>query len=319
MYALSQIQAISSQQSIMRNHDIQPVPPDAEGYAFSELNPRIIPSEQDDTLLTSTINGDQLVPGEVSNLSVDAISQRLSIGADKNISVVSKAYGVQAPNVIRKDATLTVIDLTSGRNESLGNDMVLIKFEDGSLRQTQKALYEAANSLDVFDRLRTSSDFANWHLSEWANSVNSDTRYINAHSKFNDAQIKYDADLRKGNPEIAQNRLNFVIENAASNQLALAAATFDLEDITSDAPSIMNLSLSKFDEKIDAVSIQTSLDADDAYRVEPLVEVTALQAHDLPELSDLNTREIIDNIVSISKDIANFETFMENINSKVDE
>ena len=102
--------------------------------------------------------------------------------------------------------------------------MVLLEFADGSKRMTQKALYEAADSLGAFDNMTSGDDFADWHLNTWAGGVVSDPQYKAAHKQFNTSQISYNNALMEANPEIAQNRLAFVQRYAPNNQAAIDAA-----------------------------------------------------------------------------------------------
>ena len=115
-------------------------------------------------------------------------------------------------------------DMSGGKNESLGNDMVMLTFADGTKRQTQKALYEAAKDLGALENMESGQDFADWHLNEWAGKVVSDPEYIAAHDKFNTNQIAYNQALMDANPEIAKNRLAFTQQYAGGNQAAMAAA-----------------------------------------------------------------------------------------------
>ena len=114
--------------------------------------------------------------------------------------------------------------MTVGPNESIGNDMVMLTFPDGTKGQTQKALYEAANSLGAFEGMESQKDFADWHLNEWAGKVVTDPEYIAAHDQFNTNQISYNNDLMASDPKIAQARMAFVQQNAPNNQAAIDAA-----------------------------------------------------------------------------------------------
>lgn len=109
-------------------------------------------------------------------------------------------------------------------NETLGNDMVMLTFADGTRRQTNKALYEAAKDLGALDNMQSGKDFADWHLNEWAAKVGSDPEYTAAHDKFNTNQIAYNQALMDEHPEIAKNRLAFTQKYAGNNPAAMAAA-----------------------------------------------------------------------------------------------
>lgn len=161
-------------------------------------------------------------------LSHQALQQRLITAEAKNEDIPKK-LGIEAHRMIKSDDILTVIDLTVGENESLGNDMVIMKFSDGSSRQTQKALFEAADSLGVFKHVTTSSDFADWHLNDWAKNSNDDGKIMKAHSEFNAKQAQYNRELQTVNPTTKQHRLDFVIENVTPNSAALQAAFIAME------------------------------------------------------------------------------------------
>ena len=120
--------------------------------------------------------------------------------------------------------SVKMTDINNGKNEQLGNDMVLLEFADGTKRMTQKALYEAAESLGAFDNMTNEKDFADWHLNTWASGVVNDPQYKAAHNTFNSNQISYNNALMESNPQIAQNRLAFVQQHAPNNTAALEAA-----------------------------------------------------------------------------------------------
>jgi len=120
--------------------------------------------------------------------------------------------------------SVKMTDINNGKNEQLGNDMVLLEFADGTKRMTQKALYEAAESLGAFDNMTNEKDFADWHLNTWAGGVVNDPQYKAAHDTFNTNQIAYNNALMEANPEIAKNRLAFVQQHAPNNTAALEAA-----------------------------------------------------------------------------------------------
>jgi len=138
--------------------------------------------------------------------------------------MMGKSLNYAYPQRFEEGGAVKMTDVTGGKNESLGNDMVLLEFADGSKRMTQKALYEAADSLGAFDNMTSGDDFADWHLNTWAGGVVSDPQYKAAHKQFNTSQISYDNALMEANPEIAQNRLAFVQKYAPNNQAAIDAA-----------------------------------------------------------------------------------------------
>ncbi len=135
-----------------------------------------------------------------------------------------------------KGGAVEMYDMTVGPNESIGNDMVMLTFPDGTKRQTQKALYEAAESLGAFDNMTSGDDFAAWHLNEWAGKVVSDPQYKAAHDQFNTDQISYNTALIEANPEIAENRLAFVQQNAPNNQAAIDAAQSLIDPFQDTSP-----------------------------------------------------------------------------------
>lgn len=138
--------------------------------------------------------------------------------------VEGEALIVRKPAQFNDGGAVEMQDMSVGKNESLGNDMVMLTFADGTKRQTQKALYEAAQDLGALDNMQSGDDFANWHLNEWAGKVVSDPTYKAAHDAFNTNQIAYNQTLMDANPEIAQNRLSFTQQYAPDNQAAIDAA-----------------------------------------------------------------------------------------------
>ncbi len=153
--------------------------------------------------------------------------------------MMGKSLGYAYPQRFEEGGEVKMTDVSNGKNESLGNDMVLLEFADGSKRMTQKALYEAADSLGAFDNMTSGDDFADWHLNTWAGGVVSDPQYKAAHKQFNTDQISYNTALMEANPEIAQNRLAFVQQYAPNNQAAIDAAQ-GLVDQYSSGRSINN-------------------------------------------------------------------------------
>lgn len=165
------------------------------------------------------------------NSSQEFIAQHIDINLqrEKSQKGAVPSYLKMMDSTQNRDDAFTVTDLTVGPNEELGNDVVLLKFDDGSMRVTQKALYEAAAELGAFQTIKSGDDFADWHLNKWASGVISDPDYIKAHEGFNSSQVKYDEKLRLENPEIFENRLNFVKQYAPANKEAIAAAEKDVE------------------------------------------------------------------------------------------
>ena len=134
---------------------------------------------------------------------------------DKNVNY---AY----PQKFAEGGEVEVTDLSGLQQEPLGNDMVLVKFQDGSYGKTQKALLEAAESLGA--PMSSQKDFANWHLTEWAPKVVSDPAFIAAHDQFNTDQPSYNQKVMDSDPQYAQNRLAFVQTHAPNNAAAISAA-----------------------------------------------------------------------------------------------
>ena len=134
---------------------------------------------------------------------------------DKNVNY---AY----PQKFAEGGEVEVTDLSGLQQEPLGNDMVLVKFQDGSYGKTQKALFEAAESLGA--PMGSQKDFANWHLTEWAPKVVSDPAFIAAHDQFNTDQPSYNQKVMDSDPQYAQNRLAFVQTHAPNNAAAISAA-----------------------------------------------------------------------------------------------
>ena len=136
--------------------------------------------------------------------------------------MMSKSLNYAYPQKFAEGGEVQVTDLSGLKQEPLGNDMVLVKFQDGSYGKTQKALFEAAESLGA--PMGSQKDFANWHLNEWAPKVVSDPAFKAAHDKFNTDQISYDQAVMDSDPQYAQNRLAFVQTHAPNNAAAISAA-----------------------------------------------------------------------------------------------
>jgi len=135
---------------------------------------------------------------------------------------------IRGPKQFSEGGEVEMYDMTVGPNESIGNDMVMLTFPDGTKGQTQKAFYEAANSLGAFEGMETQKDFADWHMNEWASksvrNSRGDPDYIAAADKFNTDQIAYNNALMGSDPKIAQSRMAFVQQHAPDNQAAIDAA-----------------------------------------------------------------------------------------------
>jgi len=138
---------------------------------------------------------------------------------------------IRGPKQFNEGGEVEMYDMTVGPNESIGNDMVMLTFPDGTKRQTQKALYEAAESLGALDNMTSGDDFSAWHLNAWASKSRGDPDYIAAMDKFNTDQIAYNNALIGSNPQIGQNRMAFVQENAPDNQAAIDANQALLDQI----------------------------------------------------------------------------------------
>mgnify|MGYP001111199376 FL=1 len=136
--------------------------------------------------------------------------------------MMSKSLNYAYPQRFEDGGEVQVTDLSGLKQEPLGNDMVLVKFQDGSYGKTQKALFQAAESLGA--PMGSQKDFANWHLNEWAPKVASDPAFIAAHDKFNTDQISYNQAVMDSDPQYAQNRLAFVQTHAPNNAAAISAA-----------------------------------------------------------------------------------------------
>lgn len=136
--------------------------------------------------------------------------------------MMSKSLNYAYPQKFAEGGEVQVTDLSGLKQEPLGNDMVLVKFQDGSYGKTQKALFQAAESLGA--PMGSQKDFANWHLNEWAPKVVSDPAFIAAHDKFNTDQISYNQAVMDSDPQYAKNRLAFVQTHAPNNAAAISAA-----------------------------------------------------------------------------------------------
>lgn len=120
--------------------------------------------------------------------SLDQIKPQITLSTEEYLRGIEK-------KVLRNDATLTVVDIIKGPNEKFGNDMVLMTFADETRTVTQKAFYEAAESLDAFDTIMSQEDFSNWHIKTWASKINSDERFASAHEQFSLSQAYYNSQI----------------------------------------------------------------------------------------------------------------------------
>ena len=136
--------------------------------------------------------------------------------------MINKSLNYAYPRKFAEGGAVEVTDLSGVKQEPLGNDMVLVKFQDGSYGKTQKALFEAAESLGA--PMGSQKDFANWHVNEWAPKVVSDPAFIAAHDQFNTDQISYNQAVMDSDPQYAKNRLSFVQTHAPDNSAAISAA-----------------------------------------------------------------------------------------------
>ena len=175
--------------------------------------------------------------------------RRASLAGEAPTNTISEAEYLEKlePMVMTNTENLSVVDVGGQNpNERLGNDMVMMTFADGTKRQTQKALYEAANELGVLDDMSSGDDFADWHLNEWAGKVVSDPTYKAAHDTFNTNQIGYNQTLMDNDPTIAASRLSFVQANAGDNQAAIDAAQgvydqyYGGDDVVSDSDTVVD-------------------------------------------------------------------------------
>ena len=100
--------------------------------------------------------------------TIDALRQS-SLAGETPINTINEAEYLEQlePLVLKNTDNLSVVDMKVGPNESIGNDMVMLTFPDGTKRQTQKALYEAADSLGAFDNMTSGDDFSDWHMNVW--------------------------------------------------------------------------------------------------------------------------------------------------------
>lgn len=190
---------------------------------------------------TSNVVSAHNIKTEPHSSSHEIINQRIDAIEVHKERQSQNLTRMNSPSLLKNSPTVTVTDLQVGKNESLGNDMVLMKFNDGSLRQTQKALFEAADKLGVFERVHTSLEFANWHLNEWAPKVTTDTTYFNAHVEFNDAQKNYDAQLKSENPEIIENRLAFSLQSKPNLNVENVASEVTPEAFNESSQTIVNV------------------------------------------------------------------------------
>lgn len=277
--------------------------------SFSLVTNNAAPAVNDDTEREPVSFSNNV--GESSSVSAqDFLSNRLNVPSEtKSLKHVASSYGTVPNNVLKSDDVLTVIDLTVGKNESLGNDMVLLKFNDGSLRQTQKGLFEAADKLGVFARVKSGDAFADWHLNEWALGVVSNPDYISAHDEFNTSQTQYDLQLRTDNPEIFEARLSFVKQYAPTNLSAIEAAEKDLKLNTPDEPVMMIIGSSEQNEFVDTGQVLSATAP--IMNVIQEIEPETLSASDRPEPVSIDVRTLISDTLPTVRGIDTFDTFLE--------
>ena len=110
-------------------------------------------------------------------------------------------------------------------NEAIGNDTVYVAFSDGSRATVQKGMIDALNQYGLLDDVKSRDNFNEVVQNVSAASVQRpNSNLAQAHSLFNTKQTAYNDALMQANPQLAQNRLAFVQQNAPDNQAALAAA-----------------------------------------------------------------------------------------------
>ena len=193
------------------------VDPCPEGFVLDPVLGECVPIDEVDTETGTPSLGDVI---------------RTDTGSGTSTSTTTPASGepmiIRGPKQFSEGGEVEMYDMTVGPNESIGNDMVMLTFPDGTKGQTQKAFYEAANSLGAFEGMETQKDFADWHMNEWASksvrNSRGDPDYIAAADKFNTDQIAYNNALMGSDPKIAQSRMAFVQQHAPDNQAAIDAA-----------------------------------------------------------------------------------------------
>jgi hypothetical protein len=117
-------------------------------------------------------------------------------------------------------------------NEAIGNDTVYVAFSDGSRATVQKGMIDALNQYGLLDDVKSRDNFNKVVQDVSAASAQQpNSNLAQAHSLFNTKQIAYNDALMQANPQLAQNRLAFVQQNAPDNQAALAAAQAQVDSV----------------------------------------------------------------------------------------
>ena len=110
-------------------------------------------------------------------------------------------------------------------NEAIGNDTVFVAFSDGSRATVKKGMIDALNQYGLLDDVKSRDNFNKVVQDVSAASAQQpNSNLAQAHSLFDTKQTAYNDALMQANPQLAQNRLAFVQQNAPDNQAALAAA-----------------------------------------------------------------------------------------------
>ena len=133
-------------------------------------------------------------------------------------------------------------------NEAIGNDTVYVAFSDGSRATVQKGMIDALNQYGLLDDVKSRDNFNEVVQNVSAASVQRpNSNLAQAHSLFDTKQTAYNDALMQANPQLAQNRLAFVQQNAPDNQAALAAAQ-TLVDSVALPPAAAEPIIDYFDE-----------------------------------------------------------------------
>tara|TARA_B100001057_G_scaffold198552_1_gene199124 strand:+ start:491 stop:1285 length:795 start_codon:yes stop_codon:yes gene_type:complete len=132
------------------------------------------------------------------------------------------------------DEVVSMTDIVNVPEEQFGSDMVSLEFLDGTRRITQKALFETAKDLGVIKSLKSETDFADWHLNEWAGGVTQRKSYMDAHTQFNSSQKHYDDILAQANPAIYNAKFEFLSKNIQNKAVAKSVIEAHLADQSND-------------------------------------------------------------------------------------
>jgi hypothetical protein len=172
--------------------------------------------------------------GSLEHLRQGIISGEVTTGS---YSAADAAKMAEKSTYLKKEGLHVVDEDVSARpgattNEAIGNDTVYVAFSDGSRATVQKGMIDALNQYGLLDDVKSRDNFNKVVQDVSAASAQQpNSNLAQAHSLFNTKQIAYNDALMQANPQLAQNRLAFVQQNAPDNQAALAAAQAQVDSV----------------------------------------------------------------------------------------